>query len=344
MLTLDGSIGEGGGQILRSALSLSMVTGRPFRLHAIRARRPRPGLMRQHLVALRAAAEVSSAEVTGAEVGSREITFAPRSLRHGDYSFAIGSAGSATLVLQTILPALLVAVGSSCVVLEGGTHNPMAPPFDFVERAFLPLLRRMGAHVEARLVKHGFYPAGGGRVEAFVDGGAPLGRLTLLERGELRSTRLRALISQIPGSIGVREVEAFLAEVPWDERCARPEMIKGSHGPGNALVADIEHEHVTEVFTSFGEKGVRAEQVASRLAAEVKRYLAADVPVGEHLADQLLLPMALGEGGAFRTLAPSGHTRTQVDVIRAFLGAEVRFEAAGADDVRVEVEGTRGAA
>ncbi|MRG94357.1 RNA 3'-terminal phosphate cyclase [Polyangium spumosum] len=341
MLVLDGSTGEGGGQILRSSLALSMVTGQAFRVHSIRAKRSKPGLMRQHLVAVRAAAEVSGAEVTGDAIGSRELVFKPGVVRHGSYRFAIGSAGSATLVLQTVLPALLVSEGSSSLVFEGGTHNPMAPPFDFVERAFLPIVRKMGAKVSARLVSYGFYPAGGGRVEVSIEGNTKLAGLSLLDRGEVQRTQLRAIVSQIPGSVGVREVEAFLAEVPWDPACARPEVVKNSPGPGNALVADVESNHVTEVFTAFGERGVRAEVVAEKLAKEVKRYLEAGVPVGEHLADQLLLPMALGQGGAFRTLAPSGHTRTQVEVIRTFLGTEVRLDERGAEECVIEVEGAR---
>jgi RNA 3'-terminal phosphate cyclase (ATP) len=341
MLLLDGSTGEGGGQILRTSLALAMVTGQSFRVHSIRARRPKPGLMRQHLVAVRAAAEVCNAELSGDAIGSRELVFRPRAPKHGDYLFQIGSAGSATLVLQTVLPALLVAEGRSNLVLEGGTHNPMAPPFDFLERAFLPLLRRMGASVQAKLVSYGFYPAGGGRMEATIEGGKKLSALSLEERGAIVATRLRAIVSQIPGSIGVREVDTFLAKIPWDRKVARPEVVKNSPGPGNALVADVESEHVTEVFTGFGERGVRAEAVAEKVAAEVEHYLKAGVPVAEHLADQLLLPMALGEGGVFRTLAPSGHTKTQVEVMKTFLGSEVSLDARGPDDVRVTVKPAR---
>ena len=142
MLTIDGSFGEGGGQILRTSLALSLVTGKPFRIGNIRAGRKNPGLLRQHLTAVNAATEISRAEVTGAAIGSRELTFAPGSVVSGNYAFAVGTAGSTTLVLQTVLPALLVASGKSKLILEGGTHNPFAPPFDFLEKAFLPLVNR----------------------------------------------------------------------------------------------------------------------------------------------------------------------------------------------------------
>src|SRR5262245_2007058 len=160
-ITIDGSAGEGGGQILRTALALSLVTARPFRIERIRAGRPKPGLLRQHLTAVQAAAKVGAARISGAEVGSLELTFEPTGLRGGAYDFAVGTAGSATLVLQTLLPALLRAREPSQLTIEGGTHNPYAPPFDFLARTFLPVLRRMGAAIEARLEAPGFYPAGG---------------------------------------------------------------------------------------------------------------------------------------------------------------------------------------
>jgi RNA 3'-terminal phosphate cyclase (ATP) len=339
MLTLDGSSGEGGGQILRTSLGLSMVTGQPFRVHSIRARRQRPGLMRQHLCAVRAAAEVSGATLSGDEIGSKELIFKPGNVRAGMYRFAIGSAGSATLVLQTVLPALLMAEGTSNLVIEGGTHNSMAPTWDSIERAFFPLVRRLGATLSGTIQSYGFFPAGGGKVEVTIEGGAKLGELVLRDRGKVVDTRLRAMVSQIPGIVGAREVEAFCAEVSWwDRATARPEVIRNSPGPGNALVADVVCEHVTEVFSTYGERGVRSETVASTLAHMVRRYVYADVPIGEHLADQILLPMALGRGGAYRTLAPSDHTRTQADVIRMFLGTTIRFqETNNPDDVLVEV-------
>ncbi|MEO8877721.1 MAG: RNA 3'-terminal phosphate cyclase, partial [Polyangiaceae bacterium] len=304
MLTIDGSFGEGGGQILRSSLALSLLTQTPFRISKIRAGRSRPGLMRQHLTAVRAAAEISDAEVSGAEIGSTEVVFHPKAIRAGDFSFATGGAGSTTLVFQTVLyPLLLGTSASSTVRFEGGTHNPMAPPFDFLNDAFLPQLRKMGANVELALISHGFYPAGGGAWTAAIHPSAHLSRLDLLERGEIRAKRALALVAQISGAIAVREIDAFIAKVGWDRNEGRPHVIRSAHGPGNALVATIESEHVTEVFTGFGERGVSAERVAESVADEVTRYLRIGAPVGEHLADQLLLPMALGSGGSFHTVA-----------------------------------------
>jgi RNA 3'-terminal phosphate cyclase (ATP) len=335
MLTIDGSEGEGGGQILRTALALSLCTGAPVRITGIRARRARPGLMRQHLTALRAAVEVGHAEVSGDELGAREVVFRPRSVVPGSHHFNVGSAGSATLVLQTVLPALLTTAGPSEILLEGGTHNPLAPPFEFLDRAFLPLIARMGPRVTATLEARGFYPAGGGRMRVAVTP-APLGRLDLLERGEVRSREVVALVANLPGAIARRELDAARGVLGWEPRCFRIETVKGSPGPGNVVNVLVESEHVTEVFTSFGEKGVPAEEVGERVAGEASAYLAVGVPVGAHLADQLVLPMALGGGGAFRTVSPTSHTRTQIELCGRM--CEARIAIVKVDEATSEIE------
>jgi RNA 3'-terminal phosphate cyclase (ATP) len=318
MITIDGSRGEGGGQVLRTSLALSLVTGRPFRIVNIRAGREKPGLLRQHLTALKAATEIGGAEVSGAAIGSRDVVFRPGRVRPGEYAFAVGTAGSATLVLQTVLPALMTADAPSTIALEGGTHNPFAPPFDFLERAFLPLVCRMGPEVEIRLERPGFFPAGGGRFTATVVPSARIAELGLADRGALRSVRARAVVAHLPFSIAERELAAIAATLPELDSGSRGETAS-SRGPGNVVTIEVESEHVTEVFTGFGAKGVPAETVADRAAAEARHYLATPAAVGEHLADQLLLPLALAGGGNFTTVEPSSHTRTNVEVIERFL-------------------------
>lgn len=337
LLTIDGSQGEGGGQMLRTSLALSLVTKQPFRMVHVRARRPKPGLMRQHLTSLLAAKSVSNAEVTGAAVGSTELSFRPGDVRGGAYTFAVGTAGSATLVLQTVLPALMVAADPSNLVLEGGTHNAHAPPFDFLQRAYLPVVRRMGPGVAASLDKPGFYPAGGGRFRVNVDPLPALGRIDLMDRGEMLSHHGTARVASLPASIAERELHALQDHLGWDRTCFHRERITHAAGPGNVVIVEIESQHLTEVFTGFGERGVRAEQVAQRVAEEVKHYLASEAAVGVHLADQLLLPFALAGGGCFRTVEPSLHTRTQADVIRHFLGLETRMDRVDDQTWRVEV-------
>lgn len=326
MLRLDGSLGEGGGQILRTALGLSLVTGQAFCLEKIRAGRKKPGLLRQHLTAVEAAAAIGQAEVEGAELGSGQLRFTPRQVMAGDYRFAVGTAGSATLVLQTVLPALAIASGTSQVVLEGGTHNPFAPPFDFLAKTFLPLFSRMGPKVTALLHRPGFFPAGGGRFNVVIQPAARLSGLEILERGEIRRRCGRALVAGLPRMIAEREVAALRRALGWLEREFVVEEMDARCGPGNAVLVELESEQLTEVCSAFGEKGVSAEAVAGRAAEEARRYLASSAPVGEHLADQLLVPLALAGRGSFLTLSLSGHARTNIEIIQRFLEVKIRTE------------------
>ncbi len=324
MLTIDGSHGEGGGQILRSALALSLVTGKPFTIAHIRAGRKKPGLLRQHLTAVQAATAIGRAQVTGASLGSTQLTFTPGAIRPGDHHFAVGTAGSATLVLQTVLPALLCAPGPSTLRLEGGTHNPWAPPFDFLTQSFLPLVARMGPRVDATLVRPGFYPAGGGEFHIAITPTAMLRPLELLERGPTQRITGTAKLAHLPRHVAERELQVLAAQLGLTGDQLRVEEVANSRGPGNVVEITVQCEHVTEVFTGFGEKGVPAEVVAGQAVDQARAYLTRDVPVGEYLTDQLLLPFALARGGAFRTAGLSRHAQTNVEVVQAFL--DVRFE------------------
>ena len=222
MLTLDGSLGEGGGQILRTALGLSLVTGLEFRIEKIRANRQKPGLQRQHLAAVQAAAAIGQAEVEGAEINSQQLAFHPRGVAPGDYAFAVGTAGSATLVFQTILPALMIAAKPSALVLEGGTHNPLAPPYEFLAKAFLPLVNRMGPNVRAKLDRHGFYPAGGGKMRMTIEPVTRLARLDLLDRGKLLGLRATAIIASLPYHVAERELKVLKRELSNHLRHSSP--------------------------------------------------------------------------------------------------------------------------
>ncbi|MBI2947909.1 MAG: RNA 3'-terminal phosphate cyclase [Verrucomicrobia bacterium] len=337
MLMIDGSFGEGGGQILRTALSLALATGQEVRIEKIRAGREKPGLQRQHLAAVEAAAALGQACVEGAELGSREILFRPGPVAPGDYSFSVGTAGSATLVLQTILPALLTAAAPAALLLEGGTHNPLAPPFEFLAKTYLPLINRLGPRVRAKLDRHGFYPAGGGKMRVTIEPAPKLAPFSLLERGRVIDCRCAAIVANLPRHIAEREIKVLKRELDLDIGATRIEEVK-SYGPGNVVAVEVESESVTEVFVGFGEQGVRAEIVAGRLAKEVRRYLDAEVPVGEHLADQLLLPLALAGGGSFITFPLSAHTTTNIEVLKRFLPIEVKVAPISDRAVRVDVE------
>jgi RNA 3'-terminal phosphate cyclase (ATP) len=324
VLTIDGSQGEGGGQILRTSLTLSLVTGAPFRIDRIRAGRPRPGLLRQHLTAVEAATAVGGAEVDGAALGSAALVFRPRGVRPGRHHFAVGTAGSATLVLQTVLLPLALAGAPSTVRVEGGTHNPGAPPFDFLDRAFLPLLARMGVKAAATLDRAGFHPAGGGQLTVEIAPAERLAPLVLLERGAIARRRARALVARLPRRIAERELAVVRTGLGWDPGELAVEVLgEGDairvRGQGNVLLLEIESEHVTEVVAAFGAIGVSAERVGERAVQEARAYLEAGVPVGTHLADQLLIPLALAGGGEFLTLPLSRHASSNVEVVREFL-------------------------
>jgi RNA 3'-terminal phosphate cyclase (ATP) len=345
MLVIDGSVGEGGGQILRSSLALSMASGRPVRIEKIRAGRSKPGLMRQHLTAVHAARAVANAEVEGAEVGSTRLTFRPGQVQAGDFRFAIGTAGSTTLVLQTILPALIVGERASTIKLEGGTHNPAAPPFEFLASTFLPLLGQLGPSFEVNLERTGFFPAGGGAIAVKVE---PVRHLLPLEingcagPGELSA---RIQLARLPRAIAEREAEVLAARTDLETSAIVIDSID-SPGPGNVVqlrwrrtltttIGEIEH---IEIFTAFGEKGRSSETVAGDAVLQFRCHRKADVPIGEQLADQLILPMALAPGrSSFVTRPLSRHASTQVELVRRFTERRIIVEEVGPDKVRIEI-------
>lgn len=323
MIVIDGSQGEGGGQILRSALSLAICTQQALRIEHIRARREKPGLLRQHVTAVKAAAAISNAEVHGCEIGSDTLSFRPRTLVPGEHSFTIGTAGSTTLVLQTVLPPLLTASAPSTIRISGGTHNTAAPPFDFLARAFLPLLARMGVHVDLVLERHGFYPRGGGLIVARITPAPRLSPFELMERGARIRGYAEAYFAAIPFHVAERELAVVGRRLKWQAEQLLVRGLPGEVGPGNVLSITLEHEHVTEVFTGFGERGRTAESVAEETAREAQDYLAQPGPVGPHLADQLLLPMALGGLTSFATSEPTPHFLSNAEVIAAFTGRRI---------------------
>jgi RNA 3'-terminal phosphate cyclase (ATP) len=336
MITIDGSYGEGGGQIIRTSCALSLITGEPFRIYNVRAGRARPGLQPQHLTAVKAAAEIGQAEVDGARVSSKEFTFKPGRVVPGDYMFDIGTAGSTTLVLQTLLPPLMIAGAASRLTLTGGTHNVHAPPFEFLQKTFLPLVNLTGPRVSIELERYGFYPPGGGRLQVSIEPGASR-RVDLPERGEIRAKRARALVVNLPPGIAERELNVVREQLGWDDEELEVETSNNAYSPGNVLTIEIESEQLTEVFTGIGERGVRAEVVAERAAREALQYLAHGAAVGEHLADQLLIPLALAGGGSYLTGTLSLHTTTNIEIIKRFLAVEIRHAPAGKEMWKIEV-------
>ena len=317
MIELDGSLGEGGGQILRTALALSIVTGKGFVLDGVRAGRARPGLLRQHLTGVQAAAAISGAQVEGATLGSARVVFQPGPAVAGDYHFDIGSAGSAGLVLQTILPPLLQLSVPSTVTVMGGTHNGAAPTFHFLDRCFAP---HVGLRVH--LERWGFYPAGGGELRAELrPWSQPVHRL---ERGPIRRVQAHAAVSRHPPALGLealRRIGAALSLAPEDLHL---HPVPNPRGPGFAVWIEAQTDGGRELFTAFGDRRP-SPAVADLAVQDFQRWLAQDVPVGEHLADQLLLPLVMF-GGAFRAGPHSAHTATNIAVIARFLPGRLVVE------------------
>lgn len=329
MLTIDGAQGEGGGQILRTALSLSICLGRPFRMVNIRANRHRPGLQPQHLAAVRAAARVAQAEVAGAERDSQSLYFTPAHATAGDYHFDIGTAGSTVLVLQTILPALLLVTEPSTILLEGGTHIPLAPPFEFLQYAFMPALNRTGGQIAATLERPGFMPRGGGRLRVQVK---PVGRiepLVLNERGRIVRMSAHVLLANLPGHIAERELAVIRQRLALAPQNLHYSLANDAQDAGNLVAIVVQCENITECFTALGKKGLPAERVAELAVTAAQHYLDAQVAVGSHLADQLLLYLALAGGGQLLTLPPSSHTLTNISVIEAFTGVPFTVRESG---------------
>lgn len=323
-IQIDGSQGEGGGQILRTALSLSMITGQAFELINIRAGRKKPGLMRQHLVCVQASQQISQAYVEGAELHSQRLYFAPQHVQSGKYQFQIGSAGSTTLVFQTLLPALLLQNEASELTISGGTHNPLAPTADFVEHCFLPALEKLGIEVEFKLNKAGFFPIGAGEIQIKIQSWQHRNKLSLLDRGSLQS--IDAFVAVLNLSEDAQIAQRELATLNKRLKLNTQQQFH-LHGisQGNTAYVKVEHENHVQLFTALGEMRKSAEQIANHLAEKVKLNLASKAVVDEYLADQLLLPLALGQGGEFTAKCISEHTRTQAAMIEKFIDCEIDF-------------------
>lgn len=343
---IDGMQGEGGGQMLRTSLSMSAATGRPFEMVNVRAKRETPGLKRQHLTCLRAAAEVCGARIEGDEAGSQRVAFRPGRIVAGRYRFDIGTAGSVTLVAQTVLPILLCADGASEVTITGGTHVPMSPCWEYFEKTYLPQLRRMGAEVEARLVKYGFYPAGGGEVVLEIKPWTGAKTYDVTETGGGPEARVVARVANLQPDIAVSEVKIVASQLPT--LAVRTESgTVASDGPGNYCALELAYGAVTMVCSDIGTYDRSRKAVANTVAHAAKSYLKAGSVADEHLSDQLLLPIVLagdrlGTSGIWgRFTMPrhrSLHFDTNWSVLRQFRDdVEMVIVEDGNGDPRIEI-------
>ena len=325
-LEVDGSYGEGGGQIIRSSVSLSAITGKRVHIQNIRAKRAKPGLQNQHLMAVTAAAEICRAELRGASVGSTELFFEPTAKpAAGKYRFDIKTAGAANLVIQTVLTPLALAGGESTVTVCGGTHNPMAPPAEYLEFVYLPALAPAGLDWSIEIPRHGFYPKGGGEVTVRFGLAHSFSPVDFTFRGALSRGGGVVLASNLPDTVLERGEDVLREFVPQDMPIER--RLKPSLGPGAAAFAYTQFEGGFGGFTSLGERGKPMEKVAEECGSQFEKWLASDAPVDEHLADQLVLPMALAKGTSrYRTIEVTEHLRTVLWLVGLFVPAAMELE------------------
>jgi RNA 3'-terminal phosphate cyclase (ATP) len=325
---IDGTMGEGGGQVLRSSLTLSLLTGRPVRLTRIRARRERPGLAFQHRMAVHAAARVSGGRVEGERIGSQELEFAPGALRPGDYHFDIGTAGATSLVLQTVLLPLALAPGASNVVVTGGTHVPLSPCFHYLDWHWRTMLERIGIRFDLHMAAAGFYPPGGGEIRAHIPGNARIRSLELEQRGELLEVRGLSAVANLPEGIAQRQRDQALRRLRGI-KCSVDIALETlpARSPGTVLVLLARFEQGQACFFALGARGKPAERVADEAVDELLGFLATGGAVDRWLADQLLLPLACAGGpSALRTSEVTLHLLTHAEVIRSFLPVTIRID------------------
>jgi RNA 3'-terminal phosphate cyclase (ATP) len=340
MLTIDGSYGEGGGQILRTALALSAVLDRPVLIEKIRAGRRNPGLQAQHLAGVKALAEITRAEVEGATTGSISLRFVPTQIAHGAYRWDVGTAGAISLVLQAILVPLAFAPAASHVVISGGTHVPWSPPFPYIEQVLLPTLQGMGLRASLRLGRWGFYPKGGGMVEGTIEP-SNLQPLTLTRRGSLMEIVGLSAVAGVPIDIAERQQQRALARLgSLGVPCRIETSAVQAPSPGTVLFLLIRCEGGRAGFSSLGERGKPAERVSDEACDQVFAYLEREGVADPYLADQLLLPMALVPGSSsMTTTRVTEHLLTNRWVVEQFLPERVRVEGGVGQPGRVTVEG-----
>jgi len=329
IVTLDGSHGEGGGQILRTALTLSLLTGKPFRMTRIRANREKPGLRPQHLATVEAAAELGRAEVRGAAIGARDLTFHPGAYEPRDLVIDIGTAGSTSLVLHTLhLPLATAAKGPVRLVLSGGTFNPKAPAFSFLESTWRAHLAASGLSVALAMPEAGFYPRGGGRLEAWIEPGKPQS-FRRTTRGPLKRIRGVAGVANLRPDVAQRMRDRALARLAEHGLNAEIDLTEWrSVGQGAAISLVAEHEGTAPAtFVSLGERGKPSEVVADEAVMELLAFEAAAAAVDPHSADQILLPLALAPGNSAYTVSEvTEHLRTNVATIQAFVDRAITVE------------------
>jgi RNA 3'-phosphate cyclase len=329
MIELDGSEGEGGGQILRSALALAILTGRPFKLINIRANRSKPGLQPQHLMCVRAADTISNGNYKGGSVGSAVLYFEPGPVKPGKYTFSIGTAGATSLVLHTIyLPLALRCDQPSEIIIAGGTHNQHAPCYHFLETTWAAYMRRLGITIELEMIRPGFYPRGGGEIRAIIHPASRMNGLTLTSCPELTTAGGFSAYAGLPESVGrkqARRLSARLKSQGVESHIPMEEWEAAN--PGTVAAIIFRQAPVPPLFFGLGERGKPAEAVADEAADEAIAFRATKCPVDPHSADQLLLPLAFSQDASeFRTSEITRHLTTNIETVRKFVDRTIEVD------------------
>lgn len=321
-------MGEGGGQVLRSALTLSMITGRSIRITEIRSGRSRPGMRPQHLASAKAARDICGGLLNGAAIGSTSLDFEPGSVRGGRYRFDIGTAGAVTLVLQTVFLPLSLAAEPSEVEITGGTHVPWSPCFDYLQSNWLPALEEAGYRASLKLAQAGYYPRGGGALRARIQPSHAIHPLEITRRGALRQLTVLSAVSRLPLSIAERQRDRALRRLGAAGRVtAQLQEIPGA-GPGTFLAIQASYAGGRSCFFGLGRKGKPAERVADEAVNQWEDFQSTDGAIDRYLADQLLLPLALAEGSSrLKTEKVTGHLATLAALIPLFLPVDIQIDA-----------------
>jgi len=344
LIEIDGSFGEGGGQILRTSLSLSCLLKRPFRIFNIRKGRKKPGLMPQHLACVKAMELLSSAKVEGASTGSMELTFEPGEVKPGEFFFDIGTAGSTMLVIQTMLPCLALSGEKSSITIKGGTHVPFSPSFHYVREVFCEFLKILGIKVSLTIEQFGFYPKGGGLIRAEIEPARNIKTIKLIERGRLLKIRGLSCVANLPLSIAERQKEGFIRTIS-NALPSKPDIdieilsVK-SPGPGTFIHITAQFENSIAGFTALGEKGKKAEKVGEEAGTSFLRYYETGRALDPNLADQIILYLGLAGGvSEFTTSEITRHLLTNLWVLNRFTGLEYEISDEEGKEGIVKIKG-----
>ncbi len=345
MIEIDGSYGEGGGQIVRTALSLSCLFRKPFRIFNIRKGRKKPGLMPQHLTCARAAQLISGAEIKGDHAGSTELFFSPQEFKGGYFSFDIGTAGSTSLVLQTLIPALAFSQQKTTLTLKGGTHVPLSPSFHYLNGIFIHFLERLGLKVLLSIESYGFYPKGGGIVRADIFPAKNIKPLRIMERGNFLQIKGCSAVGNLPLSIANRQKDALVKKINYEIKDIKIlpaiELIEvPSIGQGTFVYIESKSEHSMAGFTALGARGKKAEVVGEETAGEFIEYYTTGAALDHHMADQILLYLSIcNEESVFTTSAVTNHLLTNLWVIELFHKIQYSIEGKIGEKGIVKIKG-----